>query len=85
MADGSTNRIHTSSLNSLFLCSADIQGESVCPGREFIANKDGGYISSPNYPLNYGNNLNCLFTLIVPAGKKTHVEFVEMKTECMYK
>ena len=59
----------------------NIQGESVCPGRRFVANNDGGYISSPNYPLNYGNNVNCLFTLNIPAGKKTHVEFVEMKIE----
>ena len=67
-----------------FLLSVDIQGQRVCPGRAFIANKDGGYISSPSYPLNYRNNLNCMFTLIVPAGKKTHIEFVEMKIECKY-
>lgn len=60
---------------------ANIQRTSVCPGREFIGNKDGGYISSPNYPLNYGNHVNCMFTLIVPAGKKTTIEFVEMKVE----
>ena len=60
----------------------DIQGVSVCPGREFIGNKDGGYINSPNYPLNYGNNMNCMFTLVVPTGKKTHIEFLEMKIEC---
>ena len=63
---------------------SDIQGISVCPGREMIANKNGGYLSSSNYPLNYGNSLNCMFTLLVPAGKKTHIDFVEMKIECMY-
>jgi hypothetical protein len=68
----------------MFSISLDIQRTSVCPGREFIGNKDGGYISSPNYPLNYGNHVNCMFTLIVPAGKKTTIEFVEMKVECKY-
>ena len=67
-----------------FPLSLDIHGISVCPGREFIGNKNGGYISSSNYPLNYGSNLNCMFTLLVPSGKKTHIDFVELKIECMY-
>ncbi|XP_028395052.1 tolloid-like protein 1 isoform X2 [Dendronephthya gigantea] len=59
----------------------NIQGTNVCPGRQFIGNENGGYISSPNYPLNYRNNINCMFTLLVPAGKKTHINFVEMKIQ----
>lgn len=78
---------HRSQTEAPIICHlsrADIRGSSVCPGRALIANKDGGYISSPNYPLNYGNTINCVFTLIVPARKKTHIEFEEMKIECKY-
>ncbi|XP_046844772.1 complement C1s-A subcomponent-like [Xenia sp. Carnegie-2017] len=60
---------------------SNIRGESVCPGREFTTNKEGGYVMSPNYPLNYGNNINCIFSLLVPQGKKTHIEFEEMNIE----
>lgn len=62
----------------------DIKATSVCPTRQFLATTQGGHLSSPNYPSNYENNLNCKFTLLVPDGKKTHIEFIELKIECKF-
>lgn len=59
----------------------NIKATSVCPTRQFLATTQGGHLSSPNYPSNYENNLNCKFTLLVPDGKKTHIEFIELKIE----
>lgn len=52
---------------------SDIDATSVCPGQEFNPKPEGGYLRSPKF----GNNNNCKFTLRVPPGKKTHVEFLD--------
>ena len=38
-------------------------------------------IRSPNYPQNYGNNLDCQWVLKAPVGKKFKLHFDTFKTE----
>jgi len=40
-----------------------------------------GYITSPNYPGNYGNNDYCTWEIKVPVNKKVRLDFQVFKTE----
>lgn len=41
--------------------------ESICPSKTITA-RNTGAVSSPQYPFNYGDNLNCVFTIRIPAN-----------------
>ena len=40
-----------------------------------------GYVFHPNYPKQYKNLVNCLWTIEAPAGKKVSLEFKHFKFE----
>lgn len=40
-----------------------------------------GYVFHPNYPKQYKNRVNCLWTIVAPAGKKVNLEFKHFKFE----
>lgn len=43
--------------------------------------ENGGTIESPNYPNDYGNNLDCLITIEVPEGKNIDLDFFDFVIE----
>uniref|UniRef100_A0A672RJ07 CUB domain-containing protein n=1 Tax=Sinocyclocheilus grahami TaxID=75366 RepID=A0A672RJ07_SINGR len=48
-----------------------------------------GYITSPNYPSNYPQNINCVWIITVPNGEAVQLDFegnfyIEAHTGCMY-
>lgn len=61
---------------------------SVCGG--LLDNADGGVFSTPNYPSNYGNNQECLWTVTAPrpTNVTTMITFedfaLENHVECYY-
>uniref|UniRef100_A0A671NLK5 CUB domain-containing protein n=1 Tax=Sinocyclocheilus anshuiensis TaxID=1608454 RepID=A0A671NLK5_9TELE len=65
-------------------------GGKACGG--FIELNDGdplGYITSPNYPSNYPQNIDCVWIITVPNGETVQLDFegdfyIEAHTGCMY-
>uniref|UniRef100_A0A8C1I6Q0 Cubilin (intrinsic factor-cobalamin receptor) n=1 Tax=Cyprinus carpio TaxID=7962 RepID=A0A8C1I6Q0_CYPCA len=63
---------------------------SACGG--LIELNDGdppGYITSPNYPSNYPQNIDCVWIITVPNGEAVQLDFeddfyIEAHTGCMY-
>lgn len=49
-----------------------------------IVNSLSGTISSPNFPDNYGGNLNCVYYIHVPAGYLIQVSFNNFTVERDY-
>ncbi|XP_077990364.1 bone morphogenetic protein 1-like [Glandiceps talaboti] len=43
--------------------------------------KDVIFVTSPNYPGNYGNNLDCRWTFTTTGGAKLHFQFLTFMTE----
>nr|XP_023646366.1 cubilin [Paramormyrops kingsleyae] len=48
-----------------------------------------GYITSPNYPSNYPENIDCIWIITVPNGESVQIDFVdefyiEQNTGCVY-
>ena len=43
--------------------------------------EDEGEITSPGYPGNYGNNLNCVYNIRVPAGLDVEVTIADLQIE----
>lgn len=43
-----------------------------------------GVIESPNFPLNYPDDLHCEWTIVPPPGNKVFIEFSDFKMEEMY-
>lgn len=55
----------------LFLCAA-------CGGSiELSDNDPPGYITSPNYPQNYPQNIDCIWVITVPTGEAVQIDFEE--------
>ncbi|XP_071959713.1 low-density lipoprotein receptor-related protein 12-like [Antedon mediterranea] len=42
-----------------------------------------GYFISPNFPMNYGNNLDCQWKIIVSEGNTIQLRFVEFELDAM--
>lgn len=40
-------------------------------------NDPPGYITSPNYPQNYPQNIDCTWVIIVPNGEAVQIDFEE--------
>ena len=40
-----------------------------------------GYIYHPSYPMGYKNNLDCIWTVVVPRGDKVNFDFQFFKVE----
>ncbi|KAK2886327.1 cubilin [Channa argus] len=52
-------------------------------------NDPPGYITSPNYPENYPQNIDCIWVITVPAGEAVQLDFedeffIEPTTSCVY-
>ncbi|XP_019897556.2 cubilin [Esox lucius] len=48
-----------------------------------------GYITSPNYPQNYPQNVDCVWVIIVPNGESVQIDFegefyIETTSNCLY-
>ena len=55
---------------------------SVACGGILTASDTVQTLTSPNYPANYDNNLNCTWTIISPiAGKQVEIEIENFQTE----
>lgn len=42
---------------------------------ELNANDPPGYITSPNYPQNYPQNIDCVWVVTVPNGESVRLDF----------
>ncbi|XP_038578939.1 cubilin [Micropterus salmoides] len=56
---------------------------------ELNDNDPPGYITSPNYPLNYPQNIDCVWVVTVPNGEAVQIDFqdefyIEPSGSCMY-
>ncbi|XP_076817749.1 transmembrane protease serine 9-like [Clavelina lepadiformis] len=49
-----------------------------------IITEDNGSISSPNYPDDYNNNLNCNWTIVAPPEKLIEMKFIDFQLETCY-
>uniref|UniRef100_A0A3Q4HHJ3 Cubilin (intrinsic factor-cobalamin receptor) n=1 Tax=Neolamprologus brichardi TaxID=32507 RepID=A0A3Q4HHJ3_NEOBR len=52
-------------------------------------NDPPGYITSPNYPQNYPQNIDCIWVITVPNGEAVQIDFedqfyIEPTSSCMY-
>ena len=54
-------------------CGADQQ----CVACGGLITATSGYISSPRYPNNYANNLDCEWHINVPEGKRIKIDFID--------
>nr|CAH0105087.1 unnamed protein product [Daphnia galeata] len=45
---------------------------------------EGGTISSPDYPQDYGNDCACIYTIRVPVDRKIHLSFTVFYVEFQY-
>ncbi|XP_066461961.1 embryonic protein UVS.2-like isoform X1 [Eleutherodactylus coqui] len=52
-----------------------------CGGTYFTPQRK---VSSPNYPNNYGPNMNCIYTITGPVGKRVSLTFIEFHVEWYY-
>lgn len=56
------------------LCSVSIS--AACGGFiELSHNDPPGYITSPNYPQNYPQNVDCVWVITVPNGEAVQIDF----------
>ncbi|KAJ8389047.1 hypothetical protein AAFF_G00124440 [Aldrovandia affinis] len=61
-----------------------------CGGTVQLSDSDPpGYITSPNYPNNYPQNIDCIWVITVPNGESVQLDFedefyVEPTTSCQY-
>ncbi|KAG9466383.1 hypothetical protein GDO78_016714, partial [Eleutherodactylus coqui] len=53
----------------------------ICGGTYFTPQRN---VSSPNYPNNYGPNMNCIYTITGPVGKRVSLTFIEFHVEWYY-
>uniref|UniRef100_A0A8C4D9G2 Cubilin n=1 Tax=Dicentrarchus labrax TaxID=13489 RepID=A0A8C4D9G2_DICLA len=56
---------------------------------ELNDNDPPGYITSPNYPQNYPQNIDCIWVITVPNGEAVQIDFedefyIEPTASCMY-
>ncbi|XP_056155801.1 cubilin [Lampris incognitus] len=55
---------------------------------ELNDNDPPGYITSPNYPQNYPQNIDCIWVITVPNGEAVQIDFedfyIEPTTSCQY-
>uniref|UniRef100_A0A669E0J6 Cubilin n=1 Tax=Oreochromis niloticus TaxID=8128 RepID=A0A669E0J6_ORENI len=56
---------------------------------ELNDNDPPGYITSPNYPQNYPQNIDCIWVITVPNGEAVQIDFedqfyIEPTSSCMY-
>ncbi|KAF0028409.1 hypothetical protein F2P81_019496 [Scophthalmus maximus] len=56
---------------------------------ELSHNDPPGYITSPNYPQNYPQNVDCVWVITVPNGEAVQIDFedeiyIEPTTQCLY-
>uniref|UniRef100_A0A671XF34 Cubilin n=1 Tax=Sparus aurata TaxID=8175 RepID=A0A671XF34_SPAAU len=56
---------------------------------ELNDNDPPGYITSPNYPQNYPQNIDCIWVIIVPNGEAVQIDFedefyIEPSTSCVH-
>lgn len=42
---------------------------------ELYDNDPPGYITSPNYPQNYPQNIDCIWVITVPNGRAVQIDF----------
>ncbi|XP_062579644.1 CUB and sushi domain-containing protein 2-like isoform X2 [Saccostrea cucullata] len=61
-----TSQVHHFEMKPNFDCSGHLKGSS-------------GYLASPNWPRNYGHNLNCSWTIMVPKFKIIKVSFTHLQ------
>uniref|UniRef100_A0A4W4F6Q8 Cubilin n=1 Tax=Electrophorus electricus TaxID=8005 RepID=A0A4W4F6Q8_ELEEL len=62
---------------------------SACGGTIELNDGDPpGYITSPNYPSNYPQNIDCVWIILVPSGESVQLDFedffIEPNTGCYY-
>ncbi|XP_076146859.1 cubilin [Alosa pseudoharengus] len=61
-----------------------------CGGHIPLGDSDpSGYITSPNYPSNYPQNIDCIWVISVPNGEAVQLDFeddfyIEPNTDCRY-
>uniref|UniRef100_A0A673AMU3 Cubilin n=1 Tax=Sphaeramia orbicularis TaxID=375764 RepID=A0A673AMU3_9TELE len=61
-----------------------------CGGHIMLNNNDvPGYITSPNYPQNYPQNIDCTWVISVPNGEAVQIDFedefyIEPTSSCLY-
>ncbi|KAG2458577.1 CUBN protein, partial [Polypterus senegalus] len=61
-----------------------------CGGRIYLADSDPpGYITSPNYPDNYPQNIDCVWVVTVPSGEAVRLDFegdffIEPSSSCLF-
>ncbi|XP_066579431.1 cubilin [Amia ocellicauda] len=61
-----------------------------CGGSIELSDSDPpGYITSPNYPSNYPQNVDCIWVITVPNGEAVQLDFedefyIEPSTSCLY-
>lgn len=46
-----------------------------------MLNGSSGSFGTPGYPLNYDNNLNCVWTLLIPIDRYLRLKFIVFHTE----
>nr|XP_026694942.1 CUB and sushi domain-containing protein 3-like [Ciona intestinalis] len=71
---------------TIFLCSAKViaqDSQETC-GFNAVATTTSQPITSPNYPNNYTNNLDCTWTITAPPGMRLRLEFHSFSTEREY-
>ncbi|KAK3572019.1 hypothetical protein QTP86_022249 [Hemibagrus guttatus] len=62
---------------------------TACGGTIVLSDGDPpGYITSPNYPSNYPQNIDCVWIIMVPNGESVQLDFedfyIEPNTGCFY-
>lgn len=66
---------HTIHLHVICFCFLDIQG---CG---FSSEEETGVIKSQNWPMNYKANMECMWNIAVPLGKKITLTFTHFDLE----
>ena len=62
---------------------AGVESGTFCGG-SLVATNVSQTLSSPGYPNNYENNLNCLWTITAPWGFYVTIQIYDMDTETGY-
>ena len=60
-----------------FFC-GDNQASEACGG---LVTAPSGYLSSPHYPKDYANNLDCEWHINVPEGERIKIDFIDFNVE----
>ena len=66
----------------LILITQEVQGYSRACGGELYGTY--GAFASPNYPAEYGSNLNCIWNIVAPKASALTIRFVSFNTERGY-